>query len=70
MKAYTDGFPQAIVARDQLKYAVSELTTHENQRVAKVFNDALQAVMTGSRPADAALKDAQREADRILKDFK
>ncbi len=70
MKAYTDGFPQAIVARDQLKFAVSELTTHENQRVAKVFNDALQATMTGSRPAEAALKDAQREADRILKDFK
>lgn len=70
MKDYTAGFPQAIVARDQLKFAVSELTTHENQRVAKVFNDALQSVMTGARPADAALKDAQREADRILKDFK
>ena len=70
MKTYTDGFPQAIVARDQLKFAVSELTTHENQRVAKVFNDALQAVMTGSKPADVALKDAQREGERILKDFK
>ena len=70
MKAYTDGFPQAIVARDQLKYAVSELTTHENQRVAKVFNDSLQAVMTGAKPADVALKAAQAEAERVLKDFK
>ena len=70
LKAYTAGFPQAIVARDQLKEAVPELTTHENQRVTKVFNDALQAAMTGSRPAEAALKDAQREAERILKDFK
>lgn len=70
MKAYTASFPQAIVARDQLKFAVSELTTHENQRISKVFNDALQAIMTGSRPAEAALKDAQREGERILKDFK
>ena len=70
LKAYTAGFPQAIVARDQLKEAVPELTTHENQRVTKVFNDALQAAMTGSRPAEAALKDAQREAERILKDFR
>lgn len=70
MKAYTAGFPQATVARDQLKFAVSELTTHENQRVSKVFNDALQAAMTGAKPADVALKEAQREAERILKDFK
>ena len=70
MKAYTASFPQAIVARDQLKFAVSELTTHENQRISKVFNDALQAIMTGARPAEAALKDAQREGERILKDFK
>lgn len=47
MKAYTASFPQAIVARDQLKFAVSELTTHENQRISKVFNDALQSIMTG-----------------------
>jgi len=70
MKAYTASFPQAIVARDQLKFAVSELTTHENQRISKVFNDALQSIMTGARPAEAALKDAQREGERILKDFK
>ena len=70
MKAYTGGFPPAIVARDQLQHAVSELTTHENQRVAKIFNDALQSVMTGARPADVALKAAQTEAERVLKDFK
>lgn len=69
LKSYTDGFPQAVVARDQLKFAVPELTTHENQRVAKVFNDALQSVITGARPANVALAEAQREATRILRAF-
>jgi len=35
-----------------------------------VFNDAVQAVITGSKSTEAALKDAQRDADRILKEFK
>ncbi len=70
MKAYTADFPQAVVARDQLKHAVSELTVHDNQRVTKVINDALQAVLSGAKPADVALKDAQKEVDRLLADFK
>jgi len=69
MKAYAADFPAAIIARDQLKYAVPEMTVHENQRVTKLANDAIQAVMTGAKPADAALKDAQAEAERVLKDF-
>jgi sn-glycerol 3-phosphate transport system substrate-binding protein len=69
MKAYAADFPAAIIARDQLKYAVPEMTVHENQRVTKIANDAIQAVMTGAKPADAALKDAQAEAERVLKDF-
>jgi len=43
MKAYTSDFPPALVARDQLEYAVAELSTFENQRVTAVFNDALAA---------------------------
>jgi sn-glycerol 3-phosphate transport system substrate-binding protein len=66
MKKYTAGFPAALVARDQLKDAVAELSTHDNQRVTKALNDALQAVLTGAKPAKAALDDAQAEANRIL----
>ena len=33
MKKYVADFPPAAVARDQLKYAVAELSTHDNQRV-------------------------------------
>jgi sn-glycerol 3-phosphate transport system substrate-binding protein len=69
MKKYTADFPPAAVARDQLKDAVAELSTHDNQRVTKVLNDALQAILTGAKPAKAALDDAQAEANRILASY-
>ena len=53
MKKYVAGFPPAAVARDQLKYAVAELSTHENQRVTKALNDGLQAALTGTKTAGA-----------------
>lgn len=70
LKKYTADFPQALVARDQLPQAVAELSTHENQRVTKAFNDGLQAALTGTKPAAQAMKEAQTEADRILKPFR
>jgi sn-glycerol 3-phosphate transport system substrate-binding protein len=70
MKKYVAGFPQAAVARDQLQYAVAELSTHDNQRVTKALNDGLQAALTGTKTPEAAMKDAQREAERLLKAYK
>ncbi len=70
MKQYVAGFPAAAVARDQLQYAVAELSTHDNQRVTKALNDGLQAALTGAKPADQAMKDAQREAERILRPYR
>jgi sn-glycerol 3-phosphate transport system substrate-binding protein len=69
MKKYVAAFPAAAVARDQLKDAVAELSTHDNQRVTKALNDALQAVLTGAKPAQAALDDAQAEATRVLRPY-
>jgi sn-glycerol 3-phosphate transport system substrate-binding protein len=66
MKKYAAEFPPAVVARDQLKNAVAELSTHDNQRVTKVLNDALQAILTSAKPAKPALDQAQAEATRIL----
>ncbi|MFN6978653.1 MAG: ABC transporter substrate-binding protein [Gemmobacter sp.] len=66
MKAYAAEFPPATVARDQLAFAVAELSTHENQRVTRVLNDALQAALLGQKTPAAALAEAQAEADRIL----
>jgi len=67
MKKYVQEVPAAAVARDQLQYGVAELSTHDNQRVTKALNDNLQAALTGAKTPEAALKDAQREADRILR---
>src|SRR5208282_1257083 len=45
MKQYVAGFPAAAVARDQLRYAVAELSTHDNQRVTQALNDGVQAAL-------------------------
>ena len=70
MKKYVADFPPAAVARDQLKYSVAELSTHENQRVTKALNDGLQAALNGTKTPEQAMKDAQQEAARILRPYK
>ena len=70
MKQYVAGFAPAAVARDQLPYAKAELSTHDNQRVTKALNDGLQAALTGTKTPAQAMKDAQREADRLLRSYK
>ena len=70
MRKYAADFPAAAVARDQLPYAVAELSTHDNQRVTKALNDGLQAALTGTKTPEQAMKDAQREADRLLRPYR
>ena len=69
MRDYVAGFPEAAVARDQLQYAVAELSTHDNQRVTQALNDALQAALTGKQPPAAALAQAQITAERLLRPY-
>ncbi|HYP82521.1 ABC transporter substrate-binding protein [Variovorax sp.] len=70
LKKYGAEFPPALVARDQLPVSVAEFSTHENQRVTKALNDGLQAALTGTKTPAQAMKDAQQEADRILRAYK
>jgi len=70
MKQYVASFPAAAVARDQLPFAKAELSTHDNQRVTKALNDGLQAALTGTKTPEQAMKDAQREAERLLRSYK
>jgi sn-glycerol 3-phosphate transport system substrate-binding protein len=70
MRKYAAGFPPAVVARDQLEFSVAELSTHDNQRVTKALNDGLQAALTGTKKPELAMKDAQREAERILRPYR
>ncbi len=69
-REYTRKFPQALTARDQLKYAQAELSTHESGQVQKILSDNLQAALTGVKTPDQALRDAQRQADQALGPFR
>lgn len=66
MRAYAEDVPGALVARDQLEYAVAELSTYENARVRQILNDAIAAAIVGDQEPAAALADAQAEADAVL----
>ena len=70
LRKYGRDFPPAVVARDQLPFALAEFSTHDNQRVTKALNDGLQAALLGTKTATQAMQDAQREADRLLRSFK
>lgn len=70
MEDYARGFPAATVARDQLEYAVPELSVHENGRIYKFLGDAVQAAVTGAQSPKDALAAAQQQADRVLRAYK
>ncbi|MBP1965439.1 ABC transporter substrate-binding protein [Paenibacillus aceris] len=70
LKNYVKDFPQAAVARDQLQYADSELSTFQNGQVTKLFNDNIQAALLGKMSAKEALDKSQQQADEILKNFR
>lgn len=69
MKKYVADFPYATVARDQLEYAVAELSTHSNQRVTAVLNAAITAALRGEKSPLQALQDAQYQAAKILRPY-
>ena len=61
MKAYTADFPAALVARDQLEFAVAELSTFENGKVTQAFNDALAAAIAGENVRERRLWTTLRQ---------
>ena len=67
---YTEGFPAALVARNQLEHAVAEFSTFETARVRDGLNTAIQSALTGTMSAADALAEAQTAADRLLSDYR
>ena len=47
-----------------------ELSVHENGRIYKFVNDAVQAAVTGSQKPSEALAAAQQQAERVLRAYK
>jgi sn-glycerol 3-phosphate transport system substrate-binding protein len=70
MTAYVEEFPEATVARDQLEYAVPELSTHDNGRIVQLVNDAVAAAIVGQTSAEDTLTGAQEQADQLLSRYR
>ena len=70
LQKYVADFPAAAVARDQFQYSVAELAVHENARVKKFLDDAIQSVLTGAKAPKEALGAAQQQAERVLKPYR
>lgn len=70
MKAYVEEVPAALIARDQLDYAVAELSTYENGLVTSFLNDAISAAIAGEKTPAVALKEAQEKAENVLKNYR
>ena len=70
LKKYAAEFPAAAVARDQFQHATAEFSVHENARVKKLLDDAIQATLTGGKEPKAALSEAQAAADRVLSRYR
>jgi len=69
LKEYTEDFPEATVARDQLEYADSELATYQNGEIQKLFNDAIQSILTEQTSIEDGLKEVQEKAENVLAPF-
>lgn len=69
MKAYVKQVPQALVAREQLRYAQPELSTYNSVQIQDALNHAIEAAVTQSKTPAEALAAAQKQADRLLKPY-
>ena len=69
LKEYTDSFPQALTAMQQLEHAHKEISVYEQGKVLKILSDAIEAVINGE-DVDVTLDEAQKQADAILEPYK
>ncbi|NQS84337.1 ABC transporter substrate-binding protein (plasmid) [Pantoea allii] len=69
MEAYVKQVPQALVAREQLKYAQPELSNYNSVQIQEALNHAIEAAITQAKTPAEALEAAQKQADRLLKAY-
>lgn len=71
MKEYTAKLPQALVARDQLEYAVGEPPkTHEARQIAQLMSTTFESILAGKISSVEGMKALQVNADRILSKYR
>ena len=69
MKAYLSEHPDAKVALDQLAYARGWFSTYDTVAVRKALEDGVQAVLSGKTSPEAAMAEAQKQADALMKPY-
>jgi sn-glycerol 3-phosphate transport system substrate-binding protein len=69
MKEYTAKLPQALVARDQLPYALPEMSTHDNWKMRNIFVTTFQEILDEKYTPEQGMKKAQTEIEAILAPF-
>jgi len=69
MKSFVAEHPDALIAVKQLEYAQPWLSTYNVVAVRKAIEDQVQAVLSGKKQADEAVRDAQKNADDILRPY-
>jgi len=70
LKKYVADMPGATVARRQIASSVPEFSTYDNARTTAILNTAIGAALTGVKPAERALADAQAEIERTLRPYR
>ena len=69
MKEYTAKLPQALVARDQIPYALPEMSTHDNWKMRNIFVTTFQEILDEKYTPEEGMKKAQAEIEKILAPF-
>lgn len=69
MKEFMAKNPEAQVALDQLPHAKPWFATYQTVAVRKALEDEIQAVLNGKKKAPQAVKDAQKNADALMKPY-
>jgi sn-glycerol 3-phosphate transport system substrate-binding protein len=69
MKTFMADHPDAKVALDQLAYARGWFATYNVVAVRKALEDGVQAVLSGKASPEAAMTEAQKQADGLMKPY-
>ncbi|MBX5466165.1 MAG: ABC transporter substrate-binding protein [Firmicutes bacterium] len=66
MQRFLRQHPEFMVAPDQLQYAEPELSTYQLNQIYDIFDSAVQSVLDGQKNVNAALDQAQQQAESVL----
>ena len=70
MAEYTAALPQAIVARDQLQYAVGEPPkTHDAREVSQAMASMFENMLAGNIAPEEGMQELQASCDSILAEY-